>query len=196
LVNGNYLGLLSGTSQAAPQVAAIASLLRALRPKAVPGDIKERLITCSQSVPMPASASDQDVNAIFGGSVDSTCTLMPDGEGMLRLKDSAEIYRVKNLPVNKDLVFTPINDPSYNLFIPPRNLRGLRADQDEFTIFHKRAPENRDASLSKDGGMRVFPDTQMLEIEVWDKTVAPPAWKRRFFPVNNISRFVAPMVRR
>lgn len=199
LVNGNYLGLLSGTSQAAPQVAAIASLLRAIRPRAVPGDIKERLITCSQSVPMPASDADEDVNAIFGGRVDSTCTLMPEGEGMLQLKGANEIYRVKNLvAVNRDLVFKPINDASYDLIIPPRNLRGLRADSnpDEFTIFHKRAPEDRDASLSKDGRVRVWPDTQQLEVEVWDKTVNPPAWAQRKFPVNNVARFVAPMVKR
>jgi subtilisin family serine protease len=198
LVNGNYLGLLSGTSQAAPQVAAVATLLRVIRPRAAPGDIKERLITCSRSVPMPASAADEDVNAIFGGIVDSTCTLMPEGEGMLQLKGSSEIYRVRLLvAVSHDLVFKPINDSSYDLIIPPRNLRGLRADSnpDEFTIFHK-ATEDRDASLSKDGRVRVWPDTQQLEVEVWDKTVNPPAWAQQKFSVNNVARFVAPMVKR
>jgi len=199
LVNGNYLGLLSGTSQAAPQVAAIASLLRVIKPRAVPGDIKERLITCSQSVPMPANLADEDVSAIFGGRVDSTCTLMPDGEGMLQLKGSSEVYRVRNLvTVNSDLVFKPVNDSSYDLSIPLGSLRGLRADvnQGEVTIFHKRAPLNRDASLSKDGRMRVWPDAQELEVEVWDRASNPAAWAQRRFPVKNIARFVAPMVKR
>ena len=172
LINGNYLGMLSGTSQAAPQVAAIASLLRAKRPRAIPGDVKERLITCSQSVPTPASTTDEDVNAVFGGKIDSTCTLMSEGEGMLQLKGSNEIYRIRNLIVaNPDLAFEPVfGDYPYKVLIPPRHLRGLRANsnQDEFTIFHRRAPENPNAPLSKDARVRVWPDTQQLEVEVRD----------------------------
>jgi subtilisin family serine protease len=197
LVNGNYLGLLSGTSQAAPQVAAVASLLRAMRPNAVPGDVKERLIVCSQPVPMPVSAVNEDVNALFGGRVDSTCTLMPNGEGLLQMKESAETYRVKTFGTTGMLTFEPAVG-SYKMVIPTGNLRGLRIEgyQNELTIFHKRAPEDRDASLSKDGRMRATPEEQQIEIEVWDKLLTPPKWNKRPFAINKIARFVAPMVKR
>lgn len=199
VINGNYLGYLSGTSQAAPQVAAIASILRTLRPRAAAGDIKERLIVCSQSVPASEGASDPASGVIFGGRIDATCTLMPDGEGMLQEKNSDKIVRIKNVisAAQPDIGFDPVVS-DYHVAIPPKQLRGLRAgsNADEFTIFYKRAPENSSASLSKDERMSVQVGAQ-LKVEAWDEAGPGPAgWKPKTFPVANLVRFVAPMPHR
>ena len=91
---------------------------------------------------------------------------------MLQLEEGKGTFRVKNLiTANPDLVFEPVvSDYPYKVVIPPRYLRGLRVNGnlDEFTIFHKRAPENPNAPLSKDGRVRASPDTQKLEVDVWD----------------------------
>ncbi|RXG84339.1 S8 family serine peptidase [Bradyrhizobium vignae] len=200
-VKGNFLGLLSGTSQAAPQVAAIASLLRAMRPKAAPADVKERLITCSKSVPAPIGTGDEETNAIFGGRVDSSCALIPEGDGLLQDK-SGKRYRVKNVTNSDDadLEFRPvISDYAYSIVIPPWQLRGLRANANprELTIFHKRSPENSRASLSKDA--RVFAKYGTLRLDVMEELPGGGLGaleQGRAFPVKDIVRYVAPMVKR
>ncbi|MBR1164942.1 S8 family serine peptidase [Bradyrhizobium elkanii] len=201
VINGNYLGLLSGTSQAAPQVAAIASILRTIRPRALPGDIKERLILCSQPVPAPPGGANATTNAIFGGRVDATCTLRPEGEGILQEKNSREIFRVRSVigAAQPDIGFDPVvSDYNYHVLIPPKQLRGLRESKnpDEYTVFYKRSPENGNAPLSKDDRMSVQSGAQ-LRLEVWEEMPpAPGAWTPRTFSVGNISRFVAPMLNR
>ncbi len=94
-ISGNYFGVLSGTSQAAPQVAAVASLLRAANSYLTPGEVKERLITCSTSIPISSNPSpDEDIEAggvVFGGRVDAACTL--EKLGWLELK-SAPIHHL------------------------------------------------------------------------------------------------------
>lgn len=197
LVNGNYLGLLSGTSQAAPQVAAVASILRTLRPKASPGDVKERLITCSRELPRPAGTADDNANEVFGGRIDSACTLAPEGEGLLEEKDSKGSYRVRALKVGAqpDIVFEAVSG-DYSIAIPPRQLRGLRAsigDREELTVFYKRSPENANEQLSREGQLSVKADAKIF-VEVWDDRGSDsPVWKIRPFLVQNIARFVAPM---
>lgn len=200
LVNGNYLGLLSGTSQAAPQVAAVASILRTLRPKASPGDVKERLITCSRELPRPAGTADGSGNEVFGGRIDAACTLALDGEGLLEEKDSKGSYRVKTLKAGAqpDLVFEAVSG-DYSIAIPPKQLRGLRAsagNPEELTVFYKRSPENINAQLSREEQLSVKPEAQII-VEVWDdRTSGSPAWRTRTFFVRKIARFVAPMVSR
>jgi len=195
LTNGNYLGLLSGTSQAAPQVAAIASMLSTLRPKASPGDVKERLITCSRELPHPAGAADGSANEVFGGRIDSACTLAPDGEGLLEEKDSKGSYRVRALNAGPDLYFEAVSG-AYKVVIPPRQLRGLRVsagNSEELTVFYKRSPENVSAQLSREVQLSAKPEAK-ITVEVWDdRASSPPAWKFRMFPVQNIARFIAPM---
>ena len=197
LVNGNYLGLLSGTSQAAPQVAAVASILRTLRPKASPGDIKERLITCSRELPRPVGTADDNATEVFGGRIDSACTLAPEGEGLLEEKDSKGSYRVRALKAGAqpDIVFEAVSG-DYSIAIPPRQLRGLRAsisDREELTVFYKRSPENPNEQLSREGRLSVKAEAKIF-VEVWDdRSSDPPAWKMRPFLVHNIARFVAPM---
>ncbi|SMP81213.1 S8 family serine peptidase [Noviherbaspirillum suwonense] len=197
-INGNYLGLLSGTSQAAPQVAAIASILRSLKPNATPGDVKERLITCSYPVPPPAGAADPDAIAIFGGRIDSKCTLAPDGEGMLQLNDARGTYRVKRILPEQAVLRFEAAFGGYEAEINTKHLRGLRSsgsNPNEFTIFYKRSPENRDAPLSKD--VRLFLKSGALNLEVWDDAPpGPSGWKTRRFQASRIERFVAPMVSR
>lgn len=197
LVNGNYLGVLSGTSQAAPQVAAVASILRTLRPKASPGDVKERLITCARELPRPADTGDGSTHEVFGGRIDSGCTLTPDGEGLLEEKDSKGSYRIRALKAGAqpDLVFEAVSG-DYRIAIPPKQLRGLRAsagNPDELTVFYKRSPENVNAQLSREEQLSVKPDAQII-VEVWDdRGPGPSAWKTRQFLVRKIARFVAPM---
>ena len=201
-VKGNFLGLLSGTSQAAPQVAAIASMLRAIRVRAAPADIKERLITCSKPMPSSVGSSDEDANAIFGGRIDAACTLIADGDGLLQDK-SGKRYRVKNVTNSDepDLEFRPvISDYTYSIVIPPRQLRGLRANANpgELTIFHKRSPENSGASLSKDG--RVYATKNgTLKLDVMEELGGGGLGaleQGRPFAVKDIVRYVAPMVKR
>lgn len=204
-VKGNFLGLLSGTSQAAPQVAAIASMLRTMKPRAVPADIKERLITCSKPMPSPltspAGTSDEDANVIFGGKIDPACTLILDGDGLLQEKGGRR-YRVRNV-VNSDdadLEFQPANsDYTYSIVIPPRQLRGLRANanQGDLTIFHKRSPENSSAPLSKDG--RVIAKYGTLRLDVMEELAGGGLGtleRGRAFPVKDVVRYVAPMMKR
>ncbi|MCK1728243.1 S8 family serine peptidase [Bradyrhizobium sp. 142] len=204
-VKGNYLGLLSGTSQAAPQVAAIASMLRAMKPRAVPADIKERFITCSKPMPSPvtppAGTSDEDANVIFGGKIDPVCTLIPDGDGLLQDKGGRR-YRVRNV-VNSDdadLEFQPANSEyTYSIVVPPRQLRGLRvnASQADLTIFHKRSPENSSAPLSKDG--RVIAKYGTLRLDVMEELAGGGLGtleRGRAFPVKDVVRYVAPMMKR
>jgi subtilisin family serine protease len=197
LANGNYLGLLSGTSQATPQVAAVASILRTLMPKASPGDVKERLITCSRELPRPAGAADSSTNEVFGGRIDSACTLAPDGEGLLEEKDAKGSYRVRALKpgAKSELIFEAVSG-DYIVAIPARQLRGLRAsvgNPEELTVFFKRSPENVNAQLSREEQLSVKPDVQIM-VEVWDDRAPGPAgWKTRTFQVSKIARFVAPM---
>lgn len=197
LINGNYLGLLSGTSQAAPTVAGLLSFLRTIRPKASPGDAKERIITCSRELPRPAGIVDGRANEVFGGRIDSACTLAPDGEGLLEEKDSKGSYRVRalNAGMQPDLYFEALSG-DYKVAIPPRQLRGLRVsagNSEELTVFYKRSPENINAQLSKEEQLSVNPDAH-ISVEVWDdRTSGPPAWRTRSFQVRKIARFVAPM---
>lgn len=194
LVNGNYLGLLSGTSQAAPQVAAVASVLRTFRPKASPGDVKERLITCSRELLPPAGTADDGANEVFGGRIDSTCTLAPDGEGLLEASKGNYRVRALHAGAQPDLVFEAVSG-TYLVAIPPKQLRGLRVstrNRDELTVFFKRSPENPNAQLSREGQLSAKPEAK-ITLEVSDVRANPPAWKFETFLVKDIARFVAPM---
>lgn len=200
LVNGNYLGLLSGTSQAAPQVAAVASILRTFRDKASPGDVKERLILCSLELPRPADVPDDSSNEVFGGRVDSACTLASGGEGLLEEKDSKGSYRVRTVHAGAqpELIFEAVSG-AYTVAIPPKQLRGLRVstrNSEEWTVFYKRSPENVNAELSREKQLSVNENAKII-VEIWDdRGPSPPAWKFKPFYVQKIARFVAPMLNR
>nr|WP_276540199.1 S8 family serine peptidase [Bradyrhizobium elkanii] len=191
-ISGNYFGVMSGTSQATPQVAAIASLLRAANKHLSPSEVKERLIICSTSVPVSTEGDLETSTVVFGGHVDATCTLQKNG--WLELKDTPGIV----VPVTEvsntatDLSFAPAGHDS-KISLNPRAIRGIRFNQDDstFTVFHRRPGDERDAELLREERVELPGDLdQKLNLRV-QLPGKPP--KLMSYSLSNVARFVVPL---
>lgn len=139
LVGGRF-GRLTGTSQAAPQVTALASLLFSKYPNDLrPIEAKNRIIYCSD---MMQSLEDK---VFSGGRINADCAL--DGDvARLRLK-------VENTPQKGKFDFLTqtlqmLDQDERELDYPVRNIRSLQhnAWDDSYTIFYN-SQSNRDSTL-------------------------------------------------
>ena len=195
LAANNYFGVMSGTSQAAPQVAAIAAMMRAAKPNLTPADVKERLVTCS--IPIKAGAASLTRNPLYGGRVDTRCALSE--EGLLELKSRQQFQvrkiRTDGAGVNPYLEFRPTGQ-SYTVDIRPGLVRGLQFDasDDSYTVFYRKTSlADPESPLIKEVELGVT-DPLTLRLEV--KTPEMASFEPRTFRISEISRFVAPLPQR
>ncbi|MET4037674.1 subtilisin family serine protease [Bradyrhizobium sp. RT4a] len=191
-ISGNYFGVMSGTSQATPQVAAVASLLRAGNKHLTPSEVKERLIICSTSVPVSTEGDLETSTVVFGGHIDASCTLQKNG--WLELKDTPGVM----IPVTEvsntatDLSFAPAGRDS-KIALNPRAIRGIRFNPDDstFTVFHRRPGDERDAELLREERVELPGDLdQKLNLRV-QLPGKPP--KLMSYSLSNVARFVVPL---
>jgi subtilisin family serine protease len=195
-ISGHYFGTLSGTSQAAPQVAAIASLLKSISDHLLPAEIKERLITCANTIPSGAEVSrDEEAEpggVIFGGRVDAKCTL--EKRGWLELKNGSDPILVERVNVNSpNVVYTPV-DTELKIALDAQGIRGIRANLDNsYTVYHRRSVH--DVTLSREGGVEPFSKeypNQKLQL-----TIATPGGNREAsYLLSDILKFVPPQRKR
>jgi subtilisin family serine protease len=151
LANGR-LGYLSGTSQAAPQVTAIAALMFAKYAGMTPIEVKNRLIYCSD---MMQSLEDK---LFSGGRINADCALDGDA-GRLTLKVGG-VQQKGKLDLRAILNLTDAENSDVN--IPVQTLRALdyNAWNDSYTVFYN-AKNNRDSTLLRLSGL-TFKDPNKL----------------------------------
>jgi subtilisin family serine protease len=193
-ISGHYFGALSGTSQAAPQVAAIASLLKSISDHLSPAEVKERLITCASVIPSSGEASrDEETEpggVIFGGRVDAKCTL--EKRGWLELKNGNAPVLVERVNNSADLVYTPV-DGELRIPLNVRGIRGIRANPDNsYTVYYRRSFNDPKSTLSREGGIEPFnsqfPD-QKLNLKIVTQTGGT---KDVAYSPSEILKFVPP----
>ena len=191
-ISGHYFGVMTGTSQAAPQVAALASLVKYFSKHLTPGEVKERLITCAKSIP-PATSTTRDeeveTSVIFGGRVDATCTLQK--LGWLETKNG--ILKVASLRDNPKFVYTR-GSRETDVSFEASEIRGIRANNNDntFTIYHRRSGEDASAALSRTAG--VEPRISGVPEQKLNLTVVLPngAQQNNSYLLSDIIRFVPP----
>ncbi|MGJ4970007.1 S8 family peptidase [Bradyrhizobium sp. HKCCYLRH1073] len=174
VANGRY-GLLTGTSQAAPQVTAVASLMTSKYPTLLPAAIKNRLIYCSDLL---ESLRDK----LFGGRLNAECALDGDS-GRLQLSSAPKVQHGRFQPTS---VFH-FTDEKGDVDIPVQLMRSMSYDpmRASYTVFY--APRN-------------LPDVPLLRAS--NLVFKNPAEKLRynfsegngaFITVEEITRYVAPI---
>jgi subtilisin family serine protease len=176
LANGRY-GFLSGTSQAAPQVAAVASLMISEYPNLLPVAIKNRLIYCSDMLETLRGK-------LFGGRLNAECAL--DGNsGRLQLDTASNVQHGKFQATS---VFHFV-DGDNNVDIPVYRMRSMSFDpmQLKYTVFYT-PRRGADAPLLSASNLELRSD--------------PPQEDLRFnfeggggvlISVKQITRYVSPM---
>jgi subtilisin family serine protease len=176
LANGRY-GVLTGTSQAAPQVAAVASLMVSKYPTLLPVAIKNRLIYCSDIL---NSLRDK----LFGGRLNAECALDGDA-GRLQLESPPDkVQRGKFQPGS---VFHFIDEQDTAVDIPIQLVRSVAYDpeQDSFTVFH--TTRNRsDASLLRTSNLTLKNPEEKIKFTPVGGAVAE-------IHVKQIKRYVSPI---
>ncbi|QDW35833.1 S8 family serine peptidase [Bradyrhizobium sp. KBS0727] len=143
LANGR-LGYLTGTSQAAPQVSALASLMFAKYSGVMPIEVKNRLIYCSDMM------QSLEEKLFSGGRINADCALDGDA-GRLTLKVGGVLQKGK-LDLRAILNLTDADNSDVN--IPVQTLRALHynAWNDSYTVFYN-ARNNRDSTLFRLSGL-------------------------------------------
>ena len=175
LTNGKY-GELTGTSQAAPQVAAVASLLLSKFGNLKPIEIKNRLIYCSDLRP---SLQDQ----LFGGRLNAECTL--DGEsGRMQFKGMTTTQHGRLAP-NGQLHFVDSEGSELNLSV--RNTRAIHYDtfNETYTVFYT-AKNRTDSTLLRASNMSFRDDNETLQFQ-------PDGGPSTQIKVSQISRYTSPV---
>jgi subtilisin family serine protease len=178
LANGK-LGMLTGTSQAAPIVASVASLMFAKYQSLKPIEVKNRLIYCSD---LFQSLEDK----LFGGRVNADCTL--DGDtGRLRLKGVVGEPQHGKLDTNATLVFADTENGEIKM--PVQNIRAVHYNSwnDSYTVFHT-SRTRPDSTLLRSSGLTFRDGAQAIKF-----TPAGPGQSPTSIPVGQIVQFVSPV---
>lgn len=125
-ISGGRFGLMSGTSQAAPQVTALASLLFAKHQGRLdPKQVKDRLIYCSEITPSL-------INKLRGGRVNADCTL--DDE-FARVITSSPGQPVHGKAQDGQLKFSR---DGADIRFETRQVKGIQTtDGGRFTVFYQ-----------------------------------------------------------
>jgi subtilisin family serine protease len=151
--NGRY-GLLSGTSQAAPQVTAVASLLFARYKTLTPQEVKNRLIYTSNGFAG---------GKLFGGELNAKWALEGDN-GRVRKKDGGEVRgKLGGIPV----VHFSDSMSGRKIALPTEAVRGIEYDSvsQTYTVFYNEDQYNRDSKLLKNSGLN--PDDPNAEMKIY-----------------------------
>lgn len=147
-ISGGRYGAMSGTSQAAPLVTAVASLLMAKRNKLTPQMVKNRLIYCSDHAP-------QLRRKLFGGRLNADCVL--DSEvGRLRLEDTESVLLRGAFDAGQTVQF--INAVSgREVNIPIKAVRGLYYDKADrtYVIYFNAVLDNSDSKLLRETDLKL-----------------------------------------
>jgi hypothetical protein len=142
---GRY-ALMSGSSQAAPQVAGVASLLMTKFPKQAPQEIKNRLIYSSDYV----SAFDKQ---LFGGRLNAAWALAgEDGQVQTKIMPGAKplLGRFQSALLHFTEGFS-----GREIALPIPSIRGLHFDGQHgtYTVFYNAAGAERDSPLLRESNL-------------------------------------------
>lgn len=177
---GHY-GILSGSSQAAPQVAGLASLLFAKHANQLhPAQVKNRLIAC-------ADRTGELKPKIFGGRVNAECTL-DSLEGRLQLSNTSEVQHGTFRPAS--VKFQDMT--SRALTVTTKSLQSLQRDDesDSYTLYYSVNPETRSTELEKESGVFLDSDGQELAFAY---SSGPLKGQTKQIKVKEIVRYTAPI---
>jgi subtilisin family serine protease len=143
LANGR-LGYLSGTSQAAPQISALAALMFAKYSGVMPIEVKNRLIYCSD---MMQSLEDK---LFSGGRINADCALDGDA-GRLTLK-LGDAPRKGKLDLRATLNMSDAENGDVNISMKTLRALHYNAWNDSYTVFYN-AKNNPDSTLLRLSGL-------------------------------------------
>ncbi len=169
---GRY-GRLSGSSQAAPQVTAVASMLLRKYRKMTPQEVKNRLIYCSDSV-----AKFQ--GKLFGGRLNADCVLAGDFGRLQLVSDPIDASpRLGHFLAGSTLQFTNA-DSGREVSLPAEGVRGIEYDEEggTFIVFYNQDQHDTDSRLLKESRL-VVPDKENV---------------LRFQPAGNVPAYPVPVV--
>jgi len=176
IANGRF-GVLSGTSQAAPQVSAIASLMFAKYGGATPLEVKNRLIYCSDMI------QSLEEKVFSGGRVNADCALDGDS-GRLIFKIGGALHKGK-LDLRETLTLKDSDDAVVKIGI--RDLRALEYNSwsDTYTVFYN--PRGTiDSTLLRISGLKFSDPTQSISFTPVNGHAGPVI-------VSQIGQFVSSM---
>lgn len=145
--NGRF-GYMSGSSQAAPQVSAIAALTMARYPKARPIEIKNRLIYCSDHIGMLHKW-------IFGGKLNAECSVDGDQDWLSFSEDPGVPPLKGAIQKSGSIRYEDVNTGELVEF-PVRQIRGIHFDSrlSTYIVFYNETSA-RDSTLLRKKNLRV-----------------------------------------
>lgn len=172
-VKGDRYGYMSGTSSAAPQVTAVASLLLAKYRQLLPIEVKNRLIYCSDAI-------DKLGNKLFGGRLDANCVLNGDWDRVWVQGNEIEGTIQKG---TKLLFREKISAREISLLTD--SVRGMSYDPSEqvFTVYYN-ATNRRDSKLYKETNLQPGDANQAV-------VIAPSGKPTISIRIGDIKRFAS-----
>jgi subtilisin family serine protease len=174
--SGEY-AYMSGTSSAAPQVSAVASLLIAKYKNLFPIEVKNRLIYCSNAI-------DKLGDQLFGGRLDAACVLNGDFDNVKVESDEEHqgvIQKRRQVRLREKISgreLTLLTDSIRGIYYAP-------AEQ-VFTVFYN-AGNSRDSRLYKETNLQPSDDSQSITLARTGKPTLTILFK-------NIRRFTSSAV--
>ena len=146
-------GVMYGSSPAAPQVTAVASLMMERYRHHTPQEIKNRIIYCSDFIDVLG-------DKLFGGRLDATCSL--DGfAAHVRLKTNADDTLVGYFQSGTAMKFSDAQS-GREITIDIASIRALRLSESKgtFTMFYNTDRNNRDSPLLKETNLVPLDDKE------------------------------------
>ena len=176
--NGRY-GYISGTSAAAPQVAAVASIMVGKYPKAFPEAIKNRLIYCSDHI-------DLLQEKLFGGRLNAECAI--DGDtARLSLKDQPTVVSKGKVYFTSERLRLKHVHTGWVLELPMESVRALHYDKGNqaYIVFYNKEGSNHNSKLIRETHMGLMENSEWV--------FKPNVGSAVKVAVNNIYRYISPM---
>jgi subtilisin family serine protease len=152
---GNY-GIMSGSSPAAPQVAAVASLVMKKYRHVSPQEVKNRLIYCSDHIDVLGAR-------LFAGRLNADCTI--DEKAWLRLKTTPkEAAPLKGyFQAGSTLRFREAKS-GRELVLPLESVRGIELNQQRktYAVYYNADRSTRDSQLLAESNLIPAPPVEDL----------------------------------
>lgn len=176
--NGRF-GLLSGTSQAAPQVTAVASLLASKYAAIKPIEMKNRIIYCSD---LFSSLEGK----LYGGRLNAECTLDGD-QARLQLKAAAQVQHGQLQP-SGELRF--LDAENGEIVIPIANTRAVHYDplRQKYTVFYNIEKNRKDTQLFRASSLTLQNPNEQL---IFEPSEGPGAGIAVSIKVSDIKRYTS-----